>query len=803
VQGSTPRRASPNGILRWLFALALALAVFPAPALAATETFETAGTTTWTVPEGITSATFDVYGAQGEETGIFGSGGLGGRARANIAVTPGDVLQINVGGAGSDGSGGSNGGGDGGSGGDFELDEGGGGGGGSDVRRGAFALADRFIVAGGGGGAGGGAGDGPPCPPFCFFFAGESGGADRFMSAGGPVGITEVCNPLEEFCLPPCFPFCGSGGSGGAGGGTTGGSASGGGGTQSSGGSADYGPFGAEESDAEAGAAGAGGRGDCVDEFIFSGCGGGGGGGWYGGGGATLGGGGGGSGYGPANVVFETGVRSGNGKVVITYPAENSAPTATDDSATVDEDSGATQLNVLANDTDAENDAIEITNVSDPANGSASVVEGSPDKVSYSPDPNYCNDPPGTAKDSFTYTVNGGDSATVSVTVTCVDDKPTANDDPFTVDEDSGATQLGVLANDTDPENDEIQIESVGDPTGGTATVVDGSPDKISYTPDPNYCNDPPGSSKDTFTYTVNGGDDAAVSVTVTCVDDKPVANDDTAGVSEDAAATELTVLDNDSDVDAGEKKIESAEQPANGTVVVAADGSSLTYTPDPNYCNDPPGTAKDSFTYTVNGGDSATVSVTVSCVDDPAPASAEKKPDPGNPGAGGVLGQARFSSCGVPTGALSGRTLGPATLGQSRSALRRRFPRFRLRFGAQLFCFQGGGTLRVAYMTNLALSQISARPRRGDRAVLILTTAPRYAARGLKKGATVRTLRKRFPRAWSIRVGKNRWYVAGGRRAATVFKTRGRRVRSVGIAEPRPLRTRRGARRFFKRLGR
>jgi large repetitive protein len=48
--------------------------------------------------------------------------------------------------------------------------------------------------------------------------------------------------------------------------------------------------------------------------------------------------------------------------------------------------------------------------------------------------------------------------------------------------------------------------------------------------------------------------------------------------------------------------------QPANGTVAITNAGADLTYTPNPNYCNDPPGTTPDTFTYTLNGGSIATV---------------------------------------------------------------------------------------------------------------------------------------------------------------------------------------------------
>jgi hypothetical protein len=99
--------------------------------------------------------------------------------------------------------------------------------------------------------------------------------------------------------------------------------------------------------------------------------------------------------------------------------------------------------------------------------------------------------------------------------------------------------------------------------------------------------------------------------VTVTCVDDAPVAVNDNKTVLEDANATAIDVLANDTDVDGGPKTITSATQPTNGTVVVAANGSDLTYKPNGNYCG------SDSFTYTLNGGSTATVSVTVTCVND------------------------------------------------------------------------------------------------------------------------------------------------------------------------------------------
>ncbi|MEI6123178.1 MAG: HYR domain-containing protein, partial [Bacteroidota bacterium] len=114
---------------------------------AGTQTFNyTGGLQTWIVPAGVVSIDVDVQGAKGGD-GIS-TGGLGGRIQATYPVTPGQTLNIYVGGAGSGATAGYNGGGAG------NASYGKGGGGASDIRIGGTALANRVFVAGGGGGAG-------------------------------------------------------------------------------------------------------------------------------------------------------------------------------------------------------------------------------------------------------------------------------------------------------------------------------------------------------------------------------------------------------------------------------------------------------------------------------------------------------------------------------------------------------------------------------------------------------------------------------------------------------------------------
>ena len=95
----------------------------------------------------------------------------------------------------------------------------------------------------------------------------------------------------------------------------------------------------------------------------------------------------------------------------VTTIINNAPPVANDDSATTDEDA-AIDIDVLANDTDPENDSLTITFASDPPNG---VAVNNGNNVTYDPDLDYHG------TDSFTYTIsdgNGGtDTATVYVTI--------------------------------------------------------------------------------------------------------------------------------------------------------------------------------------------------------------------------------------------------------------------------------------------------------------------------------------------------------------------------------------------------
>ena len=123
--------------------------------IAQVQTFNfTGGIQTFTVPCGVDTVFLQTWGAQGGSGAVGGSstsggaGGLGGYAEGFLPVTPGQVLNVFVGGQGATPTGGFNGGANGG------TQNAGGGGGASDVRVNGTAESDRVITGGGGGGGG-------------------------------------------------------------------------------------------------------------------------------------------------------------------------------------------------------------------------------------------------------------------------------------------------------------------------------------------------------------------------------------------------------------------------------------------------------------------------------------------------------------------------------------------------------------------------------------------------------------------------------------------------------------------------
>ena len=219
----------------------------------------------------------------------------------------------------------------------------------------------------------------------------------------------------------------------------------------------------------------------------------------------------------------------------------------------------------------------------------------------------------------FTVTDAGGltDStpATASITVGAVNDAPVALGESYSVTEDFALSVpfgAGVLANDTDVDTAPLTAVLDAGPANGSITFnPNGS---FTYIPNANF------NGVDTFAYHAFDGSLSSATTTVTITvdpaDDSPVATGDVYVAAEDAplAIAAPGVLANDTGLGDGGLTLTVTTGPANGSVVLNADGS-FTYTPTANF------SGPDGFTYQVRDGDgdvsTATVSITVDPADD------------------------------------------------------------------------------------------------------------------------------------------------------------------------------------------
>ncbi|MEO6652387.1 MAG: Ig-like domain-containing protein, partial [Ilumatobacteraceae bacterium] len=206
--------------------------------------------------------------------------------------------------------------------------------------------------------------------------------------------------------------------------------------------------------------------------------------------------------------------------------SSNQAPVAQNDAATIRQDTSVT-VNVLANDTDVDGDALSVTALTQPANGTASVATGG---VQYIPSSGFVG------TDTFTYRASdgalGSNTATVTVTVTAPNQAPVAQNDTATIQRDTSVT-VNVLANDSDTNGDILSVTALTQPANGVVSVATGG---VQYIPNAGFV------GTDTFTYRASDGalesNTATVTVTVTAPNQAPVARNDAASTMEDTAVT-------------------------------------------------------------------------------------------------------------------------------------------------------------------------------------------------------------------------------------------------------------------------
>ena len=311
-------------------------------------------------------------------------------------------------------------------------------------------------------------------------------------------------------------------------------------------------------------------------------------------------------------IKDQHGATSNVATLIINVSGVNDAPVAADDTGSTAEDTELV-IDVIGNDTDIDGtlDSSKVTVVSSPARGTI-TVDASSGEITYRPAADF------NGSDSFTYVVKDDSDATsnvatVSLTITAVNDAPVASNDNVTLLEDA-SLNINALGNDSDVDGS-IQAATlvlVEPPAQGIASVLSGV---INYTPDADF------NGADSLSYRVQDdsgawSNTATVVMTITAVNDEPLANNDSASTSEDSAVV-IDVAANDSDID-GSLDLSSivvVTDVSHGTLVDNADGS-LTYTPDSDYYG------SDSFTYQLSDNEAGTsavasVSLSVAAVND------------------------------------------------------------------------------------------------------------------------------------------------------------------------------------------
>jgi hypothetical protein len=314
---------------------------------------------------------------------------------------------------------------------------------------------------------------------------------------------------------------------------------------------------------------------------------------------------------------------------VITSLVDNNcaAPVAAGQSATTAEDTPKL-LTLTATDADGNKvtpDTLTWKMIGAPAHGNLDISAGSMTHgaganysaaVTYTPAANY------SGPDSFTFRVSDGwftsSTVTVTLTITAVNDPPNPGADSGTTAEDTPVT-IAVLPNDSDPEGSTLNVTNVSCSNAAAAINANKT---VTVSPALNY------NGAVDCTYTVSDGAGTAagqLTVTVTPVNDTPMANNDSASTPEDVPVT-VSVLVNDVDVD-GDSLAVTAPSCDNGAGAALNQDNTLTVSPALNFN----GTITCSYGISDgNGGvSSASLVVTVTAANDGPTAAADAASTP------------------------------------------------------------------------------------------------------------------------------------------------------------------------------
>ena len=278
--------------------------------------------------------------------------------------------------------------------------------------------------------------------------------------------------------------------------------------------------------------------------------------------------------------------------------APNQPPVAVDDAASVSA-GGSVDVDVLANDSDPDGDALSVVATTQGQYGSVAIQPDGSVRYTWV-------DLAASGVDQFSYTIDDGrgGSATATVHIQLLpapNQPPVAVDDVASAPSDNSLLIIPVLDNDSDPDGDALTVISTGMPLYGNVTILANG--TLAYA---RFAGMPV--QMDTFSYVISDGrgGQATAMVTVLPPDDNqpPVAGDDAFGVPFDNNGVLLDVLANDSDPDGDALQLTAVGPPSAGIAYI--EGNQVRFIPADL------GTFQFTYTISDGNGGSATAHVEV-----------------------------------------------------------------------------------------------------------------------------------------------------------------------------------------------
>jgi len=266
----------------------------------------------------------------------------------------------------------------------------------------------------------------------------------------------------------------------------------------------------------------------------------------------------------------------------VTITVTNTLPDLGNDSATTHMGDTVNGINVLANDSDPDDDAFAVDSFL--YEGGGTLTKNNDGTFTYTPPVGFVGE------DSFTYTTsdgqNGVSSEPATAVITVTNALPVLGDDSATIHMGDTVNGINVLANDSDPDDDAFAVDSFL--YEGNGTLIKNEDGTFTYTPPDGFV------GEDSFTYTTNdsqiGVSSGSATVKISVINALPTLADDTAATEQNITVT-IDVLANDFDPDGDPLSVGGFTYEGGGILVLNDDGT-FSFTPKPGFAG------QDSFTY-------------------------------------------------------------------------------------------------------------------------------------------------------------------------------------------------------------